>query len=394
MPNLTGSISFTAAFDFTGTPAVILTPTSTIPLIDKPNLIGHFVVTQPDGIAMTGTSGQVVWGGTSYNNITVPLTLASDYTYQKGTYTITFFATCTGYVYGDFTRTWDMEYIPVSLTLTDGFDCYKPELKYTDSTNYGVGGYSITAVTSSWVATSTAGNPTGSSSVFDLVISGNYYDSTYVIVFVKTVNYLHANYSWLTVNQRLTKTVTKKAIIPPSMAALLTYLVAVKDQRDLLAANCQSYADLDAIFTEANGLYQLMRSRVCAQNTNGLSTTFDEFYQLTHNYQNFIYTNTNGMIPAYDFTTGCVGSGATTQTYTMRSPIGVSSFTVSILSGKTLIAATRSGLVKGITSTATADTEFIQVSGTTVTLPTGDITNTVTLPDSSQVGELFSFTYN
>ena len=91
MPSLTGSISFNVAFDFTGTvPAVILSASTTIASIDQPNLIGNFTVTQPDGVPLAGAAGQVAWTGSGYNTITVPLSLASDYTYQKGVYTILF----------------------------------------------------------------------------------------------------------------------------------------------------------------------------------------------------------------------------------------------------------------------------------------------------------------
>ena len=317
MPNLTGSISFTVEFNFTGTPAIILTPSSTIPDADKANLIGHFTVTQPDGLPIVGTSGEVTWDGSEFTEITAPLTLASDYTYQKGTYTIEFFAACTGYVYGTFSRSWDMEYEPVTLTLEDGFDLFTPELTYIDTTVYGVGDYSITNDTSLWEASSAAGDISGASTSLDLSIGGEYYDSTYIINYTKTIDYLHDSYSWLTVKEELSKTVTKKAFIPASMATLLTYLVAIKDERDAAIANCQTYDDLDEVFEDANSLYQLMRVRVCAQNTTGLAATFAEFYAVTHNYQPQIYINTNTVIPTYDFTTGCNGgvAGSGRETY-------------------------------------------------------------------------------
>lgn len=63
---------------------------------------------------------------------------------------------------------------------------------------------------------------------------------------------------------------------------------------------------------------------------------------------------------------------------------GVSTFEVSALSGRTVIIAVRSGQVKGITNAATTNTMYLQINGTTVTLPTGDVTLD---------GELFIFTY-
>ena len=72
------------------------------------------------------------------------------------------------------------------------------------------------------------------------------------------------------------------------------------------------------------------------------------------------------------------------QTIEFTPSAGVSSFTVSVLSGKMVINASRSGLVKGITNAATANTAYLQINGSTVTLPTGDVT---------VADELFIFTY-
>lgn len=63
---------------------------------------------------------------------------------------------------------------------------------------------------------------------------------------------------------------------------------------------------------------------------------------------------------------------------------GVSSFAVPEISGKVVLVATRSGLVKGITNSATTDTAYLQINGSTVTLPTGDVVG---------VNELFTFLY-
>ncbi len=398
MPSLTGSISFNVAFDFTGTvPAVILSASTTIASIDQPNLIGNFTVTQPDGVPLVGAAGQVAWTGSGYNTITVPLSLASDYTYQKGVYTIFFFAACAGYTYGTFTRSWDMEYLPVSQTFINGFDVYTPLLQYTDSTNYGVGSYSITGQTYLWTVASAAGSLSGTAATLNFSIGGNYYDSTYYIVYATTINYLHTSYSWLTVMQKTTANITLKAYKPESMAQLLTYLVSIKDARDAAISNCITYDTLDETFEDANELYQLMRSRICAQNVTGLSKTFEQFYQTTHNNQSQVYINTNTVMPVYDFTTGCLGAGSGSGGiglfYSMRATYGVNSFTVPLPAGSVITQISRSGFSKGITASATTDPEFLQVVALVVTLPTGDVVNQVTLPDLTVTGELFLITY-
>ena len=197
--------------------------------------------------------------------------------------------------------------------------------------------------------------------------------------------------------QKTTANITLKAYKPESMAQLLTYLVSIKDARDAAISNCITYDTLDETFEDANELYQLMRSRICAQNVTGLSKTFEQFYQTTHNNQSQVYINTNTVIPVYDFTTGCLGAGSGSGGiglfYSMRATYGVNSFTVPLPAGSVITQISRSGFSKGITASATTDPEFLQVVALVVTLPTGDVVNQVTLPDLTVTGELFLITY-
>lgn len=338
MPSVTGFISFNVLFDFTGAvPGIILSPSSTLPGIDQPNLIGNFTVIQPDGLPLVGAAGQVAWTGSGYNTITVPLTLASDYTYQKGTYQIIFFAACTGYTYGTFTRTWDMEYLPVTQVITANFDLFIPILQYLDATNYQVGGFIIASQTSAWTATAAAGIITPSStSLFDLAIAGSYYDSTYYVTYIKNVVYTS---SWLSVQQKYTYTVTGNAYIPQTMQVLLTYLTSLKTAVDLVGC----YTPLQELYEDAQTLYGHMRARVCAVQTTGLNTYFNQYYLLTHNYQPLVYNNTNAIIPAYDFTTGCGGSGGT----------GVTAVVIEGIIGNTPVVTGGFAVVTGFTAGST-----------------------------------------
>lgn len=305
--NLTGQVSFNVAFDFTGVPSLILTALTTIPTGDKPNLTGLFTITQPDGITtISGTA--IAWNGTAYPSYTVPLRLGSDQKYQKGNYTITLVTFCTGYVNGVFTRAWDMEYKTVLQTLVPGFDCFSPALIYTDTTIYGVGGYLITGQSSAWLATCLVGTITGTAPIFDLSIGGKYYDCIYTISYIKLLTYQHAAFTWLFVNEKITVIpFIKQAYKPAPMSVMLTYLINLQIARDNAIINCIQYNIIADVFENASDLYQIMRARVCSGNTVGLIDTFTQFYTLTHNYQPFLAVNTNGIIPAYDFTTGCVG---------------------------------------------------------------------------------------
>jgi hypothetical protein len=82
---------------------------------------------------------------------------------------------------------------------------------------------------------------------------------------------------------------------------------------------------------------------------------------------------------------GANGNNGSTFTVYVTPADGVSSFNIPEMTASSVVLiATRSGLVKGVTNAATANTMYLQINGTTCTLPTGDIVGS---------GEIFSFTY-
>lgn len=394
MPTLNSKITFDVRFLLTGTPGIQLTVNTTLTLLEQQNLLGYFAITQPDGITESGNyiTPNIAWNGTALNVFIKTLRPGSNQLFQNGNYKIIFYADHPSYTPGEYMREFEFAYKPSVQSLKENFDLYTPLLKYSDLTNYAKSGYNILSQSALWTASSAAGAiPNSTGTEIDLAIAGGYYDSSYNIAYSKTVLYEDVPKSWLTILQGLSFSVTAKAYTPHSMNTLLSYLTNLKTAKDNNACN----ESLTALYTQAQILYSHIRSRVCAQSTIGLKQYFDEFYRLTHNYQVYLFTNTGLIIPAYDFTTGCGGSGSAGGEIYLRAPIAVSSFTVSALpAGKVIVRATRSGFTKGITASATADTEYLRIVGNVVTLPTGDIVNAVTLPDLSQVGELFTFTYN
>jgi hypothetical protein len=63
---------------------------------------------------------------------------------------------------------------------------------------------------------------------------------------------------------------------------------------------------------------------------------------------------------------------------------GEASFTLSAISGKNILLAFRAGIYRGVVATVNTDTNYLQVVGSTVTLPTGD---------AATAGEVFKFLY-
>jgi hypothetical protein len=395
MASLNTHISFGVRFLLGSTPSIQLTVNTDLTSSEQVNFTGYFSITQPDGVTETGSysSPDIAWTGSALNVFSKTLRLNSSQQFQNGIYSITLFANQPSYTPGTFTRTFSFTYTPVLQSIAGTFDLYTPILSYLDNTIYSKSDFSIITQSSSWAATTIAGAVTPSTaSLFVLLIGGNSYDATFNITYSKSVLYQGLTDVWLTVSQLFSYAVTSKSYIPPSMVTMLTYLNALKAQRD--ATMCDN--SLQETYQNAAILYQHIRTKVCMRDVSDLKTYFDEFYRLTHNYQSSAYQNTNAIIPAYDFTTGCGGgTGSTVLSFSLRATPGVSTFTVTVLSGKTILTVSRGGFNKAITTVATADTEYLQINTNIVTLPTGDIVATVLLPDGvTSAGELFTFTYS
>lgn len=121
-------------------------------------------------------------------------------------------------------------------------------------------------------------------------------------------------------------------------------------------------------------------------------TLFPEYFSPGVGYDVIIPENRGYTCPiflgpdTYDITNGFALNRATpVETYVVEitPAAGLASFTVSQLIGRNVIRAVRGGLTKGILTTPTADTAYLQITGNLVTMPTGDLT----------YGELFIFEY-
>jgi len=112
-------------------------------------------------------------------------------------------------------------------------------------------------------------------------------------------------------------------------------------------------------------------------------TGFDVIFPETRAYTSPMWLGKNSTLPELrSINNSSYGGTLTTVEFT---PIaGVASFTVAVLGGRQVLIATRSGMVKGITTLPTSNSMYLQINSMTVTLPLGDVT---------QADELFTFTY-
>jgi len=162
-------------------------------------------------------------------------------------------------------------------------------------------------------------------------------------------------------------------------------------QKTAEESNAPSRADLELISNQYKNTAEFYKQRLISylrqnyilyQEYFTTAVALDTIFPERKAYTSPIYL---GGVITYDESFSGGNNATTLPTYIkeLTPIINLSSFTVSELSGRTLISVSRGGLAKGITSTATADTAYLQVNGTLITLPTGDLT----------AGELFIFEY-
>jgi hypothetical protein len=156
-------------------------------------------------------------------------------------------------------------------------------------------------------------------------------------------------------------------------------------------SNSPSRADLELIeqkYLSMAEFYKTRTIRYLQQNFNlfaeyiNFTFAFDTIFPDTKAYSCPIWLG-QGYRDTPMFTNSSSGTQAPAYAY-YTAVGGESTFTVSLLYGRTCILAARSGLVKTIVNSPTSNSGEIQINGTTITLPTGDI---------AMAGELFTFLY-
>lgn len=296
MPTIS-NLSFSVRFNLTGTPAIVLTDTTTSP---PTGLVGIFAITQPDGYTRTGNINSpdisVAGGSFSYT-----LTLDASGNVQCGTYTIVYSGNAPGYLSTDFTRQFTFQYTPVSLVMTEDFDVFTPNLRYLDGTTYSRSGYSNGAVTRAWTGTSVpTGTLTGSSSTFSLAFGGQYYDANYTISLTSSLLYTNTTYNWLTIQESISKTVNTYAQTPPNVTSIVTSISALKKKLDDAINSCQTYDQIQADFEYAQSLFMHIMEKVKVSDLTNIYVDLKDLLRVLNNYQIPTYTPTNAVIPAYN----------------------------------------------------------------------------------------------
>lgn len=298
MPTIS-NMSFGVKFDLDGAPTLVLTDTTSAP---PAGFVGIFAITQPDGYTRTGNinSPDIPSAGSSFS---YTLMLDSTGQVQRGYYTIVFTGAAPGYLSTDFTRTFQFQYLPVTLSMTEQFDVFTPKLEYIDSTNYQVANYNNTAVTRAWTAVSTpTGTITGSTATFDIKYLNKYWDAYYTVSLTSSLVYTHQVYSWLTVEETIVKSVSTYAETPPDVDTIVSLIVILKNT---LEAKVDTVSDFDQTrndFEYAQSLFTHILDRIRVQNLTSIYRDLKDLIAILHNYQIPTYVPTNAEILPYDLT--------------------------------------------------------------------------------------------
>lgn len=291
------NVSFNVRFNLTGTPTLVLTDATGTP---PSGLVGIFEITQPDGYTRTGNinSPDITSAGGSFSYV---LRLASDGRLQCGTYTIKYTALAPGYLSTDFTRSFQFDYQVVSLDLRKEFDVFTPSLSYVDDTVYAVANYTNGGVTRSWSAVSTpTGTITGTAQTLSLQFGGEYYDANYTITLTSSILYTHQTYSWLTIQETISKTVAAYAQTPSSPQEIVEDIHNLKLLWDESVNNCSENKSYRDQFELAQALFKHIIDRVLVQETEGIFEDLQDLIRILNNNQIPAYTPTNLPIPPYD----------------------------------------------------------------------------------------------
>lgn len=298
MPTI-ANMSFNVKFDLDGIPTLVLTDTTGTP---PAGLVGIFEIIQPDGYVRSGNinAPDITAAGGSFS---YTLMLDSEGQVQRGSYTIKYTAAAPGYLSTDFTRTFQFQYLPVTLNMVEQFDVFTPKLEYIDSTNYQVSNYNHTTVVRSWTAVSTpTGTLTSTASTFDIKYNNEYWDAYYTISLSASSVYTHQVYSWLTVEETISKTVSTYAETPPPVDDIIDLIVILKNTLENQVDTVSDFNQTRQDFEYAQSLFTHILDRIKVANLTSIYRDLKDLIAILHNYQIPTYVPLNAPIDPYDLT--------------------------------------------------------------------------------------------
>jgi hypothetical protein len=319
--NVSAYLNFSIALDYSVTPAKLrLTDTSSYPPGVAAGITGKVEIVQPDEITTPGTFTDVIYASGALTIAQKELRLGTDGHPQNGSYTVVYTVMHDGDT-TSYARVFTLNYTEPKLIISRALDVFTPFLKAVDSSSYAVSGLTYQNIVRSWTATvGSVGSASGSSNELNLAVSGNYYDASYSVSLESIVEWDIASYNWVTIFDKILKTVTFTADTPPTLVNILNEITAFKLELDALRTNCAEYETKKANYEAASIIYTNLRERGRRGDLDGLEGYIEEIQKLLNDGITPAYTNTNAIIPPYDWETAG-GSGSTAWTSITGKPI-------------------------------------------------------------------------
>jgi len=305
MANLGSYIDFDVRFDLSGdNPVVILTDTGAYPGGVPAVIKGNFSITEPD----TGTVEN-----TDYNNPDVSfedgaLTAfnysprqACDGGVQNGTWTISYTIEADGYDNTSIKKSFYLNFKAPEIDVAPDFDVFTPSLKFRDSTEYTVSGFSAD-ISRQWSVKADDGGftVTSTNQDIDLKYNNKYYDSAYAAVLNATVTYTQNTYSWLSVKVKLTGNALAYASTPPACSTMMNQLETFATE---IECSCGDVAS-DKSYVVASTMLRVINKALADANYVGLYDNVVRYEKLVLG--SYTYTNTGGVISAYVYNCGSI----------------------------------------------------------------------------------------
>lgn len=292
------NVSFSVQLNTSSTPKLIITDTSTHGVSRR----AVFTIQQPDGYIRTGNwvSPDLTAG---VNVFQIDLRLDSLNNFQCGVYNIQMENSATGYDPTYFTRNFTLNYTSPTLVIKNNFDVFTPNLTVLDTTSYSVSSFTTNSTSRNWSGVSTAtGTITGTNQTFSLAYNGNFYDATYAITLASTATYTSTVYSWLSIVQKLIKTVSICAMTPPTVSQMIYLIDGLHDT---------SCGGSDAKFTQAQSLYTHIVDKIRNGDTSNIYTDINTLLGLL----NISCTNSGSII--YPYVLPDIGNGSNLDVYSI-----------------------------------------------------------------------------
>lgn len=304
MADLSAYIDFKVTLDKSTSPyKIIVTDSGSYAPELIPDITARFDVLQPDGIVLStlGETPDIQYNAGILRPGSKELRPASDDSFQRGLYVITYRLTAPNFDETEKTKSFYVNFKPPKAAISPSLDVFTPALKANDITGYLISGFTLKSVDRSWRGNlHDLGVIEGHDEIFDLALNGEYYDASYSVTLNATVSYYLNSAPWVTVKDKITTQASFATEVPLSLDAILTELNAYETKMGINCYTADSVTKNNYVL--ATALFQNLLLRGNTGNAKvPLTKTIDNIQRVLNNGIEPIYEVSNEVIRPYTF---------------------------------------------------------------------------------------------